>query len=147
MMLPEGLPLKVCWLIHKDESCPTKEYLVGIYAVDREFFASAIDVLSKLEIGRYHKMPWTRSLKGKDAQGLLEARVMGGPNRQLGRFPFFYSPRREVILEFGFTKKDGDAPPHFIAKARLYKELIEKGELGYEPIDLSFIRKQPQPTT
>jgi hypothetical protein len=141
MVLPEGLLLTVCWLLHKDGSCPTHEYLLEIYKQDRIFFASAIDVLRKLQEGRYHQMPWTKSLHGPDAKGMLEARVIGGPKGRLARFPFIYSSRREVILMFGFTKNDGDPPPKFIRKAKLYKELIEIGELKYEPIDFSFIQQ------
>ena len=108
---------------------------------DKAFFASAVDVLGKLEEGRFHKMPWTRKLKGKNAAGLFEARVMGGPKRQLARYPYIYTNDREVVLLYGFTKDDGEAPPLFIERAQLYKSHIEEGRLQYEEADFSLFQQ------
>jgi hypothetical protein len=141
-MISEGQQFVVCWLVLKSGKCPTLDHLEELLRVDKAFFASAVDVLGKLEQGRYHQMPWTRPLKGKNARGVFEARVIGGPNRQLARFPYFYTKNREVVLLYGFTKDDGNAPPKFIEKAKLFKELIEKGELGYEQADLSQYQQQ-----
>jgi hypothetical protein len=140
-MIFEGLTFTVCWLLHNNGDNPTLDHLLEMLAVDKAFFASAIDVLGKLEEGRFHKMPWTRPLKGKAAKGLFEARVLGGPNRQLARFPFCYTKSQEVVLLYGFTKDDGDAPPKFVEKAKLYKDLIERGELRYEEADLSLFQQ------
>lgn len=137
MVLPEGLTLEVCWLLHNNGECPVLQHLLELHSQDVAFFASAADVIRKLQQGKYHKRPWTRDLEGKDAKGIFEARAMGGPNRLMARYPFIYSPKRQVILLYGFTKTDGKPPPKFVAKAAIYKELIEKGDLSYEQIDLS----------
>lgn len=141
-MIPEGLTFTVCWLLHNSGENPTLDHLLGLRLIDKAFFASAVDVLGKLEEGRYHRMPWTRVLKGKKADGLFEARAMGGINRQLARYPYFYTPQREVVLLYGFTKDDGDAPPDFVERAQLYKELIEEGRLQYEEADLSLFQQR-----
>lgn len=141
MMTPEGIHFKVCWLLHKNGDCPALNHILEILRSDRAFFASTIDVLGRLEDGKFHTMPWTRPLKGKAARRLFEARVMGGPRRQLARFPYIYTKAQEVVLLYGFTKDDGDPPPKFIERATLYKELIEKGELSYEQTDLSLFQQ------
>ncbi len=140
-MIPEGTTFTVCWLLHNNGENPALDHLLSL-RVDKAFFASAVDVLGKLEEGRFHTMPWTRKLKGKNAAGLFEARVMGGPQRQLARYPYFYTTDREVVLLYGFTKKDGDAPPKFIERAQLYKSLLEEGRLQYEEADLSLFQQR-----
>jgi hypothetical protein len=141
-MIDEGTIFKVCWVLHKNGANPTLDHLLGLRSIDKGFFAAAVEVLSSLEQGRSHGMPRTRPLKGKKANGLFEARVMGGPRRQLARYPYFYTKQREVILLYGFTKDDGDAPPAFVERAHLYKDLIERGALQYEEADLSIFSQR-----
>lgn len=136
-MINEGQRFTVCWLLHKDGENPTLEHLVTMYQQDKAFFASAVKVLGKLQYGVNHSMPYTRPLKGKNAKGLYEARVLGGKRRQLARFPFIYTGSSEVVLLYGFTKDDGQAPPKFVERAKLYKELLEEGTLSYEETDLT----------
>lgn len=139
-MINEGTSFVVCWLLHNNGGNPVLEHLLSLQP-DRAFFASAVDVLGKLEHGRFHKMPWTRKLKGKNAAGLFEARVIGGPKRQLARYPYIYTKEGEVVLLYGFTKDDGEAPPQFVERARLYKELIEEGKLQYEEADIPLFQQ------
>ena len=134
MVLPEDLELTVCWIFHRDGSCPVAEHLKGLKEHDYDFFAASLQTLLKLKTGKYNRKPLIRKLEGKQAKGLWEARIMGGKNRQFARYPFFYSKKREVVLLYGFTKKSGKTPMSFISRAGLFKELVEKGELSYEEI-------------
>lgn len=140
MVFIEGMTFTVNWLLHNNGDCPVLDHLESLGSSNPSFQASAIDVLKKLREGKYHKMPYTKSLEGKIAKGILEGRVMGRSSNQLARYPFIYLPNRQVVLLYGFTKKEGKAPPKFVEKAKLYKELIENGGLKYEEIDFTIFQ-------